>query len=148
MRKLLHFDSPSGEYRADACVVSCFDARFDAAVRKFLKRRGILMADHIKIAGAAKWLASPEHEDDRDFVLRQIRTSKRRHGAERLILLIHSDCGAYGGLAAFQHDAAREAQCLAAELGKASEFVRANEPALATEAYYLNFEGVWQPASC
>jgi hypothetical protein len=42
MRKLFHFDSPPGEYTSEACVVSCFDARFDLAIRKFLKRRGIL----------------------------------------------------------------------------------------------------------
>ncbi len=146
MDKLLHFDSPSGDYRADACVVSCFDARFDAAIRKFLKRRGILMADHIKIAGAAKWLASPEHEDDRDFVLRQIRTSIARHHAGKLILMIHSDCGAYGGLAAFNQQPEREAECLSAELRRAGDFIRSNEPDLATESFFLNFEGVWQPA--
>lgn len=136
MEKLLHFDSPAESYRSQACVVSCFDARFDAVIRKFLKRRGILVADHIEIAGAAKWLASPEHEGDRDFVLRQIRTSMTRHGSERLILFIHSDCGAYGGLT--------DAAALCAELHRARDFVRANEPGLAVECYYLDFQGVWQ----
>jgi hypothetical protein len=138
MQKLLHFDSPAGEYKADACVVSCFDARFDAALRKFLKRRGILAADHVKIAGAAKWLASPEHEDDRDFVLRQIRTSMRRHGADRLILFIHAGCGVYDG----SHDA----RMLWGELERAAAFVRGQEPDLAIETYYLDFAGVWQAA--
>ena len=138
MQKVLHFDSPAEAYRADACVVSCFDARFHPAMRKFLKRRGVLMADHIEIAGAAKWLASPEHEGDRDFVLRQIRTSMRRHGSERLILFLHTDCGAYDG----QTDAA----LLWAELRKARDFVRANEPGLSVECYLVDFEGVWQEA--
>jgi hypothetical protein len=144
MEKLLHFDSPPGDYRAGACVVSCFDARFDAAIRKFLKRRGIVMADHIKIAGSAKCLASPEHEEDRDFVLRQIRLSMRRHGSTSLILLIHSDCGAYGGLAAFERDTMREAACLVRELRRARDYIRENEPGLETEAYFVNFEGIWR----
>ena len=137
MQKLLHFDSPVRHYRADACVVSC---------RKFLKRRGVLAADHVKIAGAAKWLSSPEHEDDRDFVLRQIRTSMRRHGSERVLLFLHSDCGAYGGLASFQNDPARELAAMRAELGSAERFVRLSEPALEVESYFVNFEGVWTPA--
>ena len=136
MHKELHFDSPQREYRAEACVVSCFDARFDAVIRKFLKRRGIFTADHIKIAGAAKWLASPEHEDDRDFVLRQIRTSMRRHGAGRLILFLHAGCGAYDGSC--------DRASLGAELARAVEFVRANEAALEVESYFLDFEGVWE----
>jgi len=40
MEKVFHFDSPREVYRADACVITCFDARFDLAVRKFLKLRG------------------------------------------------------------------------------------------------------------
>jgi hypothetical protein len=145
MQKVLHFDSPGDHYTADACVVSCFDARFDAAVRKFLKRRGVLMPDHVKIAGAARWLASPEHEEDRDFVLRQIRTSMQRHGSRKVMLFLHSDCGAYGGLAAFGRDPAKEAAVLLADLEKAAVFVHANEPALAVEAYLLDFAGVWRP---
>ena len=31
MDKLFHFDSPQEVYTADACVISCFDARFDVA---------------------------------------------------------------------------------------------------------------------
>jgi carbonic anhydrase len=146
MEKVLHFDSQAGDYQADACVVSCFDARFDAAVRKFLKRRGVLMVDHIKIAGASRWLASPEYEADRDFVLRQIRTSMARHGSERVILFLHSDCGAYGGLAAFGGDHSKESALLRGDLARASAFVQANEPSLAVETYLLDFDGVWCPA--
>ena len=56
-------------------------------------------SDPIKIAGGAKVLASPEREADREFVLDQIRKSMRLHGTRRVILMVHSDCGAYGGLA-------------------------------------------------
>ena len=41
MKKVFHFDSQTDAYRADACVVSCFDARFELVTRKFLKKRGI-----------------------------------------------------------------------------------------------------------
>jgi len=66
MEKLFHFDAPREKYQCDAAVVWCFDNRFEAGFRKFLKRIGV---DPIKIAGGAKALASPEHENDRQFLL-------------------------------------------------------------------------------
>ncbi|TMA80328.1 MAG: hypothetical protein E6J74_39950 [Deltaproteobacteria bacterium] len=57
MKKVFHFDSQTDMYRADACVVSCFDARFELVTRKFLKKRGIWWADPLKIAGGAKAFA-------------------------------------------------------------------------------------------
>ena len=98
MRKILHFDSPREKYHCDASVISCFDNRFEAAGRKLLKRIGIVQPDPIRIAGGAKSLASPEQEFHRTFVLDQIQKSIRLHGTQRAILILHSDCGAYGGL--------------------------------------------------
>ena len=67
MKKVFHFDSQTDAYRADACVVSCFDARFELVTRKFLKKRGIWWADPLKIAGGAKAFASPAEESERSF---------------------------------------------------------------------------------
>ena len=64
-------------------------------------------------------------------------------GCERVLLFLHSDCGAYGGLAAFGCDAARELQAMRSELARAESFVRTNEPGLAVEGYFVNFEGIW-----
>jgi len=144
MRKILHFDSPREKYRCDASVVSCFDNRFDALSRKLLKRLGVVQPDNIRIAGGAKALASPEDESHRAFVLEQIRKSIHLHGTERAILMLHSDCGAYGGLAAgFRGDAEGEAAHHRAELGRASEFLKAAIPGLTVECFFLNFEGAW-----
>src|SRR5260370_27122021 len=99
MRKVFHCASPRGKYHCDAAIVGCFDNRFELAFRKFLQRILVLNSDSIKIAGGAKCLASPEHKTDREFVLEQIRTSIRLHGTKRVILVLHSDCGAYGGVA-------------------------------------------------
>src|SRR5581483_11008660 len=98
MNKVFHFDAPREKYHCDAAVVSCFDNRFQLGFAKFLKKLGIVNPDPIKIAGGAKSLASPELETDRQFVLEQIRKSVRLHGTSLVILMLHSDCGAYGGL--------------------------------------------------
>src|ERR1700734_4033601 len=110
MKKVFHFDSPRERYQCDAAVLWCFDNRFDLGFRKFLNRIGVKNSDPIRVAGGAKCLASPERETDREFVLEQIRTSMRLHDTRRVILMVHSDCGAYGGLAgAFGGDAQAEA---------------------------------------
>ena len=91
MEKLLHFDSPRAVYTADACVISCFDARFEPAMRRFLKRRGVLTFDHIKIPGSVKALAAPVCDADRDFVLRMVRTSLDLHHPSRVLLIAHNE---------------------------------------------------------
>jgi carbonic anhydrase len=144
MRKVFHFDSPRERYHCDASVVGCFDNRFEAVGRKLLKRMGVVQPDPIKIAGGAKALASPDEEFHRSFVMEQIHKSIRLHGTDRVILMLHSDCGAYGGLAgSFQGDAAAEADHHRAELRLAAEFLKGAIPSLRVDCYFLNFEGAW-----
>ena len=144
MKKVFHFDAPREKYHCDAAIIWCFDNRFELGFRKFLKRIGVVNSDPIKIAGGAKCLASPDRESDREFVLEQIRLSMRLHGTRRVILKLHSDCGAYGGLAeAFGGDARAEAEHHLAELRRAAENLRKAIPEVEVEAYFVDFEGVW-----
>ena len=142
MKKLFHFDAPRDRYVCDAAIVWCFDNRFETGFRKFLKRSGVEYWDAIKIAGGTKCLASPELETDRDFVLNQIRISMRLHQTKRVILMLHSDCGAYGGLEAFPNPEAERANHRA-ELRKAAEVVNNAIPGLTVDGYFVDFEGVW-----
>jgi carbonic anhydrase len=143
VKKVFHFDSQTEKYRAEACVVSCFDARFELATRKFLKKRGILVADPLKIAGGAKIFASPAEESARSFALGQVQTSMQLHGTDRVVLMVHSDCGAYGGLQAFGSDKEREAVNHESELLNAAKFLKSNVSSIEVECYYLRFDGVW-----
>jgi hypothetical protein len=145
MKKVFHFDSPREKYHCDAVILWCYDNRFELAFRKFLSRIGIVHSDPVKIAGGAKSLASPEHESDRDFVLDQIRKSMRLHGTKRAILMLHSDCGAYNGLAAgFGGDPRAEAENHHRELRRAAETLQKAIPGIAVSAYFVDFEGVWE----
>src|SRR5271163_3203036 len=144
MNKVFHFDAPRDKYHCDAAVVWCFDNRFQLGFSKYLKRIGVVNSDPIKIAGGAKCLASPEHETDREFVLDQIKKSVRLHGTKLAILMLHSDCGAYGGLAGgFGGDAILEAQSQEQELRRAAEWLRNALPDLKVQAYFVDFEGIW-----
>lgn len=144
MKKVFHFDAPRGKYQCDAAILWCFDNRFELGFEKFLKRIGIVHSDPIKIAGGAKCLASPELESEREFVLEQIRKSMRLHGTKRVILMVHSDCGAYGGLAgAFHGDAKAEALHHQQELHRAAVNLSKVIPGVEIQGYFVDFEGIW-----
>jgi len=144
VKKVFHFDSPRERYSCDAAVLWCFDNRFDLGFRKFLRRIGVVCSDPIKVAGGAKSLASPELETDREFVLEQIRKSMRLHDTKRVILMVHSDCGAYGGLAeGFGGDAKAEAAHHQRELALAAANLAKAIPGIKIQAYFVDFEGIW-----
>ncbi len=130
--------------RCGCDVIWCFDNRFELGFRKFLKRIGVANSDPIKIAGGAKCLASPELETERQFVLDQIRKSMRLHETRRVILMLHSDCGAYNSLAdGFGGDAAAERVHHHQELRRAAENLARAIPGVEIEGYFVDFEGVW-----
>src|SRR5437764_14492989 len=130
MYKIFHFDSDPGPYAADAAVLTCFDQRIRTTVNKFLLRRGILRPDMIVVTGGAKTLASPRNDFERDFILEQVRRYIRLHACKRVILMSHSDCATYGGLAHFNNDREAESKHHMEELTRAADVVNANFPGL------------------
>jgi hypothetical protein len=91
-----------------------------------------------------KCLASPDSESDRTFVLDQIRKSMLLHGTRRVILMAHSDCGAYGRLeGGFRDDAQAEAAHHQGELARAAAKLTEAIPGLEVQGYFVDFEGIW-----
>ena len=144
MRKVFHFDAPAEPYVADAAVLCCFDHRINRTVRKFLKKQGIEKADMIIVAGGAKTLASPRNDFEQDFILEQVRMSIRLHQTKRVMVMSHSDCATYGGLAHFKGDREAEANHHRSELLRAGEILVANFPDLSIEPYFVKFDGIWE----
>lgn len=145
MKKVFHFGSPQEWYQADAAIVWCFDSRFELAFRKFLKRHGIVNFDAIRVGGGAKSIASPDQESDREFVLGEIRKSIQLHATTRLILVSHSDCGAYGRLhGGFGGDPDAEAKHHEQELRKAATVIAERLPGITVQSYFVDFEGIWE----
>ncbi len=144
MRKVFHFDSPIDPYVADAAVLCCFDHRIGTAVHKFLKKQAIARADMIVVAGGAKTLASPRNDFERDFILEQVRMSIRLHQTKRVLVMSHSDCATYGGLAHFKGDRQAEADHHRSELLRAGELLTSNFPGISVEPYFVKFDGIWE----
>ncbi len=144
MRKVFHFDSPATPYVADAAVLCCFDHRIGTAVRKFLKNQKIERVDMIVVAGGAKTLASPRNDFEQDFILEQVRMSIRLHQTKRVMVMSHSDCATYGGLAHFKGDREAEAAHHRSELLRAAELLTSNFPDISVEPYFVKFDGIWE----
>jgi hypothetical protein len=113
-------------------------------LHKLTKRIGVEYFDPILVAGGAKCLAGSDLERDRQFVLEQIRKSIRLHGTKTVLLMLHSDCGAYGGLAAFENDTTREAENHRNDLHRAVDFLQAQIPELTIRGFFVDFDGVWE----
>jgi len=144
MRKVFHFDSPSSPYVADAAVLCCFDHRISRAVRKFLKKQGIESADMIVVAGGAKTLALPRNDFEQEFILEQVRMSIRLHRTERVLVMSHSDCATYGGLAHFNGDRDAEAEHHCSELLRARNLLTTSFAKISVEPYFVKFDGIWR----
>jgi hypothetical protein len=140
----IKFESSKEHYVAEACVVWCYDARFSELYDAFLDQRSFSKSkiDLVKGAGGAQALAAesgPEHEAFRS----QIEKSIRLHKTERVVLMLHMDCGGYGGSKAFKDDHEAEWNHHAAELEKASEFVRNTFPEIKeVECWIADFDGL------
>jgi hypothetical protein len=139
MEKKISFRSSAEHYAADACIVWCFDDRFSGLLGEFSKT--FKNFDLVKIAGGAKALAggaSPE----RDFVLNQITTSARLHGAKQVVLMLHRDCGAYGGSKNFENPNTEKAS-QENQLAEARRFIMNEVPGVSVDAYFADFDGLY-----
>ncbi len=129
-------------YTAHATIVWCFDHRFSLALRQYIKKNGIREYDLICVAGGAKSLSSPEAVSHRDFILDQIGKSIRLHDPKKIMLMTHSDCGAYGGLKKFDHDAKKEKSFHHKELVVARKVLAKHlgDVRVAVESVFADFE--------
>lgn len=78
------------------------DFRFIHGLRQWMEQRNLLGdCDVIAVPGAAKVLADPQMPEDADFFMRAVGVGVSIHRVQKIILMNHMDCGAYGGARAF-----------------------------------------------
>jgi len=115
MNTIFSFQSNKTHYTADACIVWCFDDRFSKLLDEYIKD-----------------LASPENEPARAYLLDQIAKSIKLHHTKEIILMAHSECGAYGG--------STDVDFYTNELQRARESVQKQFPDITVECIYADFE--------
>ncbi|MDP3994115.1 MAG: carbonic anhydrase [Candidatus Doudnabacteria bacterium] len=90
------------QHTCQALIIHCIDFRFGKAIKKYLEDQGLLGdIDIISVAGGVKNIVGPNEPSDAEFLMKQIETSKTLHDIKQVILMNHTDCGAYGGRKAF-----------------------------------------------
>ena len=91
-------NSKSDSYKCTALILHCIDFRLGSAIKNYLQQHRLLDdCDIVAMAGATKNIARPKEETDKEFALRQIKISVDLHRIEKVIVMNHTDCGAYGG---------------------------------------------------
>lgn len=138
MKQLFRLKVLQDHYRAEACLVWCFDQRFSRSLRKLLQIRRWSKYDLVMVAGGAKSLISRSDESERRFVLDQVTKSLKLHHAKRIVLMLHQDCGAYGGSSAFP--AGEELHRLENDLLKAKALIGRSFPKIVVEGLLVDFE--------
>jgi hypothetical protein len=139
----IKFECAKEHYDAEACIFWCYDARFAELYDDFLSVRGFpeLKIDLVRGAGGAQALAG-EAGPDRAVAESQIAKSIKLHHTDRVILMVHIDCGGYGGSKTFGDDHQTEWDHHVAELAKAAVFVHAEFPAIKeVERWIVDFDG-------
>ncbi len=113
----------------DALVITCMDARLHRADKPHLadylrgKHIGIKTWDLVAVPGAIQALVAPDAGGSREMILKGVKVAHDLHRVSNLLLINHSDCGAYGGRAAFPSPAA-EYQKHAGDLQAARKALR------------------------
>ncbi len=128
-------DSLKDTHCCKFALIQCIDFRFRAATEEFAtKLFGTPDFDLYSWPGAAKKLAD---DATREAALADIRVCAELHHGEKLVIVSHMDCGAYGGSKAFS-DIEEEIKKMTADLHKARDIVREAHPTLEVETYLLN----------
>ena len=142
----IEFKSSPEHYKAEACVVWCYDARFAELYNEFLSSRGFdeSKIDAVKGAGGAQAFAGGEGAD-RAVAESQIAKSIKLHHTERVILMVHMDCGGYGGSKAFDNNYEKEWNHHVAELEQAASAIRAEFSEIKEiECWIADFDGIYE----
>lgn len=94
---------PGASHKATTLLLRCMDFRLEPDLSLYLKSEGLIgKVDIVSLAGAAKNLAEEANEANRELVFTHVRLAQELHGVEEVILMSHTDCGAYGGAKAFR----------------------------------------------
>jgi carbonic anhydrase len=111
-----------------ALVIHCMDFRLGKAVKTYLEDKGLLDdSDELSLAGASRSLVRPTSQGESEFLLKQIGLASTLHKVREVFLVHHTDCGAYGGRAAFPDEDA-ESRCHVDDMRAAAALIRESFP--------------------
>lgn len=114
-------------HKCKSIVFKCMDFRLTEETIRFLKENNLIGdSDIVSLAGSSKSLADGKDEI-KNLLIKQIKTSKDLHGAEEVILIHHSDCGAYKTTCCFT-SIEEEKNIQLEDMNKAEDLIKENFP--------------------
>ena len=119
-----------------AYVLTCFDpANFSTLVQKFDQEIGKGRYFFPPAPGGVKSLLGSDQ--DRNYVLSKIETARKVHPFGRILLINHSQCGAYR-MAGMEFSNPEEEEVFhRQEMEKAAEILRRHFPEVSVETHYF-----------
>jgi len=127
--EVLRSVSNKDHYSSDACVIWCFDARFSKLLDEFINSQNLKNIDLIKIAGGAQDVAEKNL-----YVLDQIAKSIKLHAPKKIVLMMHTECGACGGTT--------DQSFYELQLAKAARVIAEEFPTLPVQLLFADFESL------
>lgn len=122
-------------HNVNDCVITCMDHRFQQLIYQKLKNEHHLERyDRLAWAGSSKAVAD-------GTLIPQIQASHRLHNIKKVWIWDHTDCGGFGGLAAFGNDEPKEIQAHFESQKKAAAAIHQVLPQLAVNTFVINLEG-------
>lgn len=110
-------------HHCKSIIIHCMDFRLVEETRKWMAQESLLGdCDTVSLAGASKEIVDGDNQS-RELLLKQIKISCDLHGASRVILLHHSDCGAYKASYDFKSGAEEKAKQLK-DMAKAEKIIK------------------------
>jgi hypothetical protein len=115
-----------GAHHCQAVVLACIDFRFWKETMNFIEDfLGIESYDFPKLPGSAKAI---NESKDGDISMMCVGVPCDLHGVEKIVIVNHSDCGAYGGLKKFDGNQDEERIFHHQELRKAKGVISEKYP--------------------
>ncbi len=115
-------------HSCEAVIITCIDFRLQDAINNWISENySPNTFDRVALAGGVKEL---------DTILKQIDISVRLHHINKVVLINHEDCGAYG------ESGTKEKH--SQDLKKAAERTRKSYPNLIVDTYYLHLDGTFE----
>lgn len=120
------------DHKTEAILVTCIDFRLQEAINKWIEKNFAPKTfDRVALAGGVKSL---------DTIMGQIEIAHQLHHINKVVLVNHEDCGAYGEAGTTQ----KHAEDLRAARTKVKE---AYPDLVEIETYYLHLDGTFEPIS-
>jgi carbonic anhydrase len=112
------------DHRAESIIITCIDFRFQEFINYWISKNLTPKSfDRVALAGGVK---------DLESILGQIEIAVRLHHVNKVIVINHEDCGAYGK----EGTPEKHSQ----DLRKAKLEVNKRHPELSVEVYYLRLD--------